>query len=146
MHLRPRVRVRVLRARTADDTCRGRGARGITCHLSTFTSCTTTRKLRQGLRHSLGEGRRAPFFSRDPPTVTPVIRCDGPGRPDLMNAHSDGTDRVTRCDVETRLIIPPPRSPPWVRTCRPACRISGPRRLNIRTRVARRPYLRLERN
>jgi len=85
--------------------------------------------------------------------VIPVIvRRDRPGRLDrgLTNTQSDDVDRVTRRDVMTRLyarlIILPPRSPPRDRTCQPACRISGPRRLNIRIHAARHPYLGLEKN
>lgn len=36
---------------------------------------------------------------------------------------------------------PPLRFPPLARTCRPACRISAPKRLDTRTRAARRRFL-----
>lgn len=84
--------------------------------------------------------------------VIPAIQRDGPGRLERGLVSSDALGRVTRCDVtwrlglRARLIIPPPRSPPRDRTCQPACRISGPRRPDIRIRVARRPYLGLEKN
>lgn len=79
--------------------------------ISTFTSCTTTRKLSLSVRWgsiTLSEGRLS--FSREIlqifVMVIPAIRCDGPDRLDwgLTSTHSDDVDRVTRYgDVMWRL-------------------------------------------
>lgn len=140
-----------LRTRTADD---------ITCHHSTFTSCTTMYEEvrlvlpvhREFVTLGRERGRKRAcvlLFSREIILRMFVIRFPPPDSRGRIQVVSVKVVRalirmiwIAWRDERTRLIIPPPRSPPSDRTCRPVCRISGPRRLDTRTRAARRPYLR----